>query len=214
MLILWLTGLGMGIFYGIKMASEFKEDARFEQQTELPPYSTLYLKLNPNKPLSKDDSLRFNIDPDSFQGRILNDEDENDLGELTEFDLYIEKSEDNKTSSTKKFSARGKDFESALKAAQRTQYRFQQTDSTLTLDKYLYLTGNGIYRKQRVNVTLKVPLNTHLIIDGNLNEHLHRVNLWYCQPEDSSYKTPSEWIMTEEGLKCANDSLYQKKQNL
>jgi len=210
MLILWLTGIGMGLYYGSRIASEFKEDARFEQRSDITTYPLLYLKLNQDKFLSREDSIRFHLDSKTFKGRILIDDDDNELNSLTKFDLYIEKSEDGKTSIQKEFTARGFDFEEALKAAQRIRYRTFQQDSVITFDKYLSLTGNGLFRDQEVNVTLRIPLNTKLIIDGKLNPHLHNYNLWDCHPENNSDDTPTEWIMTTEGLKCSIDSLNQR----
>jgi len=32
LLIIWLTGLGMAVFYGAKLGAEFKSEARYEQQ--------------------------------------------------------------------------------------------------------------------------------------------------------------------------------------
>ena len=212
--ILWLCGLGMGIYYGSRIAADFREDAKFEQQTVLPRYKTLYLHLNPNKSLSQEDSIRLKLDDENFKGNILNDDDDDDFRRETRFELRIEKTEDENISVIKQFSGRGKNFESALKNAQRSKYQVEQRDSSLSFDKYLTLPGNALYRGQKVKVTLRVPPDTHLIIDGRLNEHLRDHNLWYCQPEDSPYDTPSEWIMTGTGLKCADDSLFSRKQHL
>ncbi|WP_207429576.1 PspC domain-containing protein [Pedobacter sp. SYSU D00535] len=211
MLILWLTGLATGVYYGSKVAAEFKEDAKIELDAGLINYPALYLKLNPQKPLSKDDSLKLNLNSERFRGRILNDDYGDEFDEMQEFNLFIEKSENAETKIVKEFSARGRTFKAALQAAQRTSYNFIQKDSTILFDKYLHLNGKGLYRAQDVNVTLKIPVNTRLIIDGTLSRHLENYHLWYCQPEDSDWKTPSEWLMTEEGLKCVDDSLYRKK---
>ncbi|WP_256010866.1 PspC domain-containing protein [Desertivirga xinjiangensis] len=207
MLVLWLTGLGMGVYYGSKIASEFKEEARFEQRSDLLSYPVYYLKLNPNRLLTHEDSLKLNIA--GFNGNILID-DHDDFDRLTEFDLHIEKSDEAGSMVFKEFKAQGKTFESALKTAQKTQYQFLQTDSTLIFDKYLYLSDNALYRDQKVNVTLKIPVDTRLIIDGTMRSHLHGYNLNDCGLDDTDSDTRTEWIMTTEGLKCKNDSLYSK----
>ncbi|WP_374166157.1 PspC domain-containing protein [Arcticibacter sp. MXS-1] len=214
MLILWITGLGLAVFYGSKVGSEFQEDARFEQTTTLKPAPVLYLNQNASKFLTSQDSIDYNIARDKFQGRILIDDDDNEIGMATKFDLYIEKSTDGTYSVTKEFSARGKNFEAALKNAQNTTYRFTQTDSVLTFDKYFYINKKYPYRGQEVKVTLRVPESTRLIIDGDLNPRLHNYNLRDCLPEETDWKTPSEWVMSADGLKCNADSssLHKQKQ--
>ncbi|RXF71921.1 PspC domain-containing protein [Arcticibacter tournemirensis] len=207
MLIIWLTGLGMAVFYGSKVGAEFREEAKIEQRSDIVPYPVYYLKLNPGRFFTKDDSARYGISSKWDKSRI---KISNDFGKI---DLFIEKSEDGKSTLFKEFSARGRDFEQAFQTAQKSGYRFVQTDSILELDKYLYLTGQAPFRDQEVDVTIKVPVNTRLVIDGDLNEHLHNYNLRDCLPEDSDWKTPSVWVMTAEGMKCANDSLRVKNEN-
>lgn len=210
MLVLWLTGLGMGIYYGSKIASEFKEDARVEQRNELNKFPVYYLKLNHKRLLTRGDSLNLNINQNNFKGNILIDED-NDFDNLTKFDLFIEKSEDNKVELIKEFKSQGKTFQKALKNAQNTTYQFLQKDSVLYFDKYIYLTENTLFRDQRVAVTLKIPVNTQLVIEGEFDSHLNHHHLWDCKPEGSKYHTISEWIMTNDGLKCKIDSLNNRE---
>jgi len=212
MLILWLTGLAMGIYYGSKIAVEFKEEATVEQTLELQAYPALTLKLNPNLFFTQEDSIKYNISSGKVSGRVMYGKN-NVNREMQNFDLYIEKSDDSKLSLVKELSGRGKNFEDALNAAQRISYQLLQKDSVLQFDKYLSLTGNGLYRKQKLNIHLKVPVNTRLIIYGNLNPNLRKYNLWYCQPPENNSDELSEWIMTENGLECANQALYEKKKN-
>ena len=108
------------------------------------------------------------------------------------------------------FSSKGPNFETALKSAQSNKLQFLQKDSLLQFDWNTRLHKNQLWRDQRVELTLRVPKNTTLMIDGNLNRFLEDHNLRDCQPENSSENSLSEWIMTEEGLKCKNDSLYRK----
>lgn len=205
LLIIWLTGLGMAVFYGSKVGAEFREEAKIEQKSEIAAFPVYHLKLNTTGFFTKEDSIRYGIDSKWNKGSI---KISSDFGQI---DFYIEKSDDGKSSLIKEFSARGRDFEQALKTAQKTGYRFVQTDSVLELDKYLYLPAKEPFRDQEVNVRLKVPVNTRLIIDSDLNQHLHGYNLRECLPDDSPWETPSEWIMTSEGLKCGTDSAEIKK---
>ena len=81
----------------------------------------------------------------------------------------------------------------------------------IQFDKYISLKGNGLFRDQKIDVHLKIPINTKVIIDGNLDWRLRNFNLWECQPEDKGSNPLSEWIMTEDGLKCIDTALYNRR---
>jgi len=205
LLIIWLTGLGMAVYYGAKLGAEFKSEARYEQQSLVKPFPVYHIKLNKQRFLSKDDSLNYNI---TFTGRQGKVKIGSDIGEIA---LNVERSDDSTAFIIKDFSARGRDFESALRNAQKSSYEFIQNDSIITLDKYLHYPPKQAYRNQEVKVTLKVPLNTRIIFDGEINSIIRDINLRDCLPEDSEWETPSEWIMTTNGLKCEDESLARSK---
>ena len=212
MLILWLTGLGMGVFYGSKIAAEFREEAKFEQTTQLDAHPVLNLKLNPKLFFTQEDSLKYNVEQGKIKGRIIHGENDMER-DLHNFDLFIEKSDDSTLSLVKELSGRGRNFENALEAAQRISYQVAQKDSIIQFDNYLTLNGNGLFRAQELDVHLKVPVNTRLVIDGRLNPHVRQYNLWHCKPENAGSDYTSEWIMTENGLKCVDEALYEKNRN-
>ncbi|HYK75790.1 MAG TPA: PspC domain-containing protein [Daejeonella sp.] len=213
MLILWLVGLFVGIFYGSKVARQFSDEATFSQTTEIKSAPVYYLKLNSARFLSKEDSLIYDIDRQKFYGKVIinGNRDNNELPR--NFTFRIETSDDDKPVLIQEFSSKGSDFETALKYAQATSYHFVQQDSILQFDKRVHLSKNAPWRDQAVRLTLRLPKNTRLIIDENLNQYLEDYNLRNCQPEDSPYETPSEWIMTDQGMKCKNDTLYRKNLN-
>ena len=209
MLIIWLTGLGLAIYFGSKIGSQFSEEATFSQVADLKPDSVYYLKLNTEKFLTKDDSMVYNIDPRKFKGRTIIRGREENFNMPRNLSIEILLGDIDKPQLSQEFSAKGPDFETALITAQQTQYRFIQQDSTLTFDWNMKLRRNELWRDQEVKLTLRLPKNTRLVIDGNLNGFLEDYNLRDCQPQDS-YTTSSEWIVTDNGLKCKNDSLYRK----
>ena len=201
LLIIWITGLGMTVYYGSKVGAEFKEEASVEQKTDLKFYPTYYIKLNKTQFLTKEDSIRYKIHPGfKIKTKIKFDED---FGRVN---FYIENSDDGKVSIIKEFTARGRNFENAIQNAQKSMYRFSQTDSVIELDKYLYLTEKAPYRVQEVKVTLRVPANTRLIINGEVNEVLHNFNLRDCLAEDAPWDSPSSLIMNGGELRCIQDT--------
>lgn len=210
MLIIWLTGVGLTAYYGSRVAGQFTDEATFSQVTDIKPDSVYYLKLNPVKYLTKEDSLQYDIDRNNFKSKIIINDSESDFDMPRNVRLRIELSEGDKPLLNQEFSAKGPDFETALKSAQLTGYQFLQKDSLLQFDWNTRLHKNQLWRNQRVELTLRVPKNTRLMIDGNLNRYIEDYNLRDCQPENASDKTLTEWIMTEDGLKCKNDSLFRK----
>lgn len=210
MLIIWLAGVGLTVYYGAKVAGQFTDEATFSQVTEIRPDSVYYLKLNPVKYLSKEDSLQYDIDRGNFKSKIIINDNENDFDMPRNVSLRIELSDGDKAILNQEFSAKGPNFETALKSAQLTNYQFNQQDSLLQFDWNTRLHKNQLWRDQRVDLTLRLPKNTRLMIDGNLNRFLEDFNLRDCQPENASDNSLTEWIMTEDGLKCKDDSLYRR----
>ncbi|MDB5121388.1 MAG: PspC protein [Sphingobacteriales bacterium] len=212
MLIIWLTGIGFGIHFGSRLASEFKGKATFSKTTELKPASVYFLKLNEVKYLSKEDSVQFNIDPGQFKGTVIIDGDENHFDtDHNRIKLHFEQSDIAIPMLTQEYSSRGRDFQSALNNAKRIIYNFKQTDSTLYFDKNLSIKNTELFRDQEINLTLKLPANTKLVIDNRLNRLLYDFDLARCLPEGAPYfETPSRWIMTTDGMKCEIDSLNKR----
>ncbi|MEO8793944.1 MAG: PspC family transcriptional regulator, partial [Daejeonella sp.] len=209
MLVIWLTGLGLAIYFGTKIAGQFSDEATFSQVTDLKPDSVYYLKLNTEKYFSSEDSLNYNIDPKRFKYKSIIIDDRDNFDEPRNLKINFLMSDVDKPILTQEYSAKGPDFKTALKTAQQIQYRFLQIDSVLQFDSNPQLRQRELWRDQEVILTLKLPRNTKLIIDGDLNRFVEGYNLWDCQDRESP-DNRSEWMVTESGLKCINDTLYRK----
>jgi len=210
MLVLWLTGLGVGIYYGSSIAAEFKEGASFEQFETLKLHPVYHLSINRNRLLTQTDSLNLGLTERSFNGRILDDNDQ-DFDEMN-FSFEIQPSEKQSVVLVKEYKSRGKNFEDALHNAQGTLYHVLQQDSTLFFDKHLRLLDGARYRKQELHLILKIPVGTKLIIDHDLSWHARNFDLWGCRRENEDENKPAEVIMTSEGLKCVKD-IAQEEEN-
>jgi hypothetical protein len=205
MLLIWLTGLGTVIYYGSRLGAEFTEEASFSEVQDINPSTVYYLKLNDAKLLSKRESLKFGIGNESGDRIIINGRN-SEIRMPNAISLTIERADIEKPSLTKIYTAYGKSFESALKTAQNIDYKIEAIDSIIRFNRNI-ISNDQLWRDQEVKLTFRVPLNTRLIIDTQLNHILENYNLWDCLPEGTHENTLSEWIMTEEGLKCQNDSL-------
>jgi phage shock protein PspC (stress-responsive transcriptional regulator) len=211
MLIVWLAGLGIGIYYASKVGSEFNEEANFAVTTILKPSDVYFLKLNTNQYLSREDSVQYNVDPDNFKGRIIIKSRHREFNQPRSVKLEIIRGDVKNPILIQEFSAKGADFEEALATAQRAKHRFIQSDSLLLFDGNTYLERGELWRDQSVNLILKIPENTTLHIEGKLNRYIESYNLWECRPKEANSDYLSKWVMTSEGLKCKNDSLQLLK---
>ncbi|MFM6954187.1 MAG: hypothetical protein ACKOWL_04310, partial [Sphingobacteriaceae bacterium] len=215
LLILWLVALCTGLYYGFKTAGEFKQEARFSQSQNVKAFPTLYLQLNKDRFLTKEDSINYHIDGHYTSGRIVVNNNQHDSPDNMR--LYIESSDDQNASLIVQYISNGKTFESALASVKRIKYRVIQQDSVVLFDKAIHLIPTELWRNQRVRVTLRVPQNTRLVIQADLNEYLEHYNLYDCIPENAqNYQAdgrgaPSTWKMGKEGLSCTTDSTLLKK---
>lgn len=210
MLIIWLAALGIGVYHISVLGSEFNEEAKYSVKTNLKATEKLYLKLNPVRFLSKEDSLEYNINPSDFKGRIIMNSRRGQFNLPRNVSLKIEKAEIPNPILIQELSAKGPDYKTALENAQNTKYHYIQTDSLLLINGDIQIQKGYLWRDQNVHLILQIPVNTVLYIEGTLNRYLEDYSLWDCQPQDAKSDFISEWIMTSEGLKCKNDSLYNK----
>lgn len=211
MLIIWLAALGIGVYHISILGSEFNEEAKYSIKNSLKPSERLYLKLNPVRYLSKEDSLEYNINSNDFKGRIIMNTRRGQFNLPRNVSLKIEKTDTQNPVLIQEFSAKGSDYKIALANAQNAKHRFIQTDSLLLLDGDIQIQKGDLWRDQNVHLILQIPENTELFIEGTLNRYLEDYSLWDCQPQDAKSDFLSEWTMTSAGLKCKNDSLYNKQ---
>ena len=213
MLILWITAICTLGYYSSRVASDFKEEAAFSQTINIdtPANNTYYLKLNDIKYLSKEDSVRLNIN-EHFKGRlILTDDYGDDNRHETKpqsVNIYIERSEGiSRPTLEESFSARGKTYQDALLNARNTTYYFNQKDSVLTFDATLKVPFTNLWRNQEIKLTLRIPKNATLVIDNNMGRYINNASLWDCARQNSNQDAPTaKFIMTESGLQCKVDT--------
>src|SRR5690606_4942754 len=107
------------------------------------------------------------------------------------------------------FSAKGRTYEDALTNARNTSYRFIQKDSVLTFDNRLKSNNNGLWRDQRIELVLKVPVNTHLVIQEDFNRfEIYGMNIWDCiDREENTSSHVARFLMTDNGLQCIRDTV-------
>ncbi|WP_158797146.1 PspC domain-containing protein [Pedobacter sp. L105] len=201
LLLIWLCGLAVSIFYVAKTSNQFKEEAEFTQTIPLKSYPLYTLSIDRSKFFSKEDSLHYRLNTADYNGKII----QNDLdGPFTlprNVSIRIEKSENSVPSLVESYGSQGVTFEVALDHAKNIQYDFLQQDSVLRFSPELHLKRNLNWRAQRIELVLKVPVGTRLRIDRDLQRYLQDNSLWDCDDEnnkDGLY----HGVMTTDGLTC------------
>ncbi|WP_242695833.1 PspC domain-containing protein [Desertivirga brevis] len=202
MLILWLTGFGMAVFYGSKIASEFKVDAGIEQEVQISKRATYHIKLNRSRSLSRQDSLSLDLNQ-NFKGQIISEDNEG--FDNLDINISIEKSDTSFPLVIKQFKARGKNLEAALKNAQAISYNMLEQDSILMFDKHFKIKDQVPFRAQELNLIVKIPVGTRLVIENDVAHHIRNGNVWDCKVKEDDWSSPMDVIMTEDGLKCIKD---------
>lgn len=210
LLIIWISSLGVLLYHGSRVASEFRDSAGFTQTINLKPTANqvYYLELNETRFLTQEDSTRLNIKT-RFNNMVLTDDDNNDDFEPGSMRIEIEKSDVPYPVLVEEFTARGGDYEEALSNARNTRYVFAQQDSTLKFDYKLRRLDNKMWHGEEVRLTLRIPLNATVMVNDKINRYINNsMNIWDCNPNKDNHTntTFAPFVMTNEGLQCKLDS--------
>jgi phage shock protein PspC (stress-responsive transcriptional regulator) len=215
-LVIWLCSLSLLVYYATRITADFRESASFTQTINIKPTAnnTYYLKLNDIKYFTHDDSVRLDI-KDHFRNMIVTDDDNNRFhGEPRSVTINIEKSDVNRPVLEESFSAKGGSYENALFNARNASYVFAQQDSVLKFDYTLRKRLKASWHNEEVTLTLKIPLNSNLIIDQRLDDYLRDINVYDCKEINKQDKAnTSVFIMTDNGLQCKVDTLVTAKKD-
>ncbi|SEO09807.1 PspC domain-containing protein [Mucilaginibacter sp. OK283] len=206
LLCVWLAALGAVVYYGVRASVDFREGARLNTTINIkaPANNTYYLQLNDAKYLSNEDSTRLRI-KERFNGMVILDDDFNGNEEMdgpNRVSIDIEKSDVAQPVLVESFTARGRDYEDALTNTKNITYRFIQKDSVLKFDRHLERTAGTLWRGQELHLTLKVPLNSKLVIDTRLDVNIG-FNPYDCQQSNKPINPlGAKFIMKENGIEC------------
>ena len=213
LLICWIAATSTVAYYTTKIAADFKDEANFSQSLDLqqPANQHYLLKINTTKLLTKEDSATLGIKKNDFANRIIvnmNDENNTDLSPEN-VRLYIDKSETANPTMVESFRAKGSNYSEALLNARNTSYNFLQQDSVIQFDRKLYPVKKALWRDQKIDLNLKIPVNSTITIDESLNFILRDVDFYGCVNDDDKNWNHrlATFKMTETGLVCLKDSL-------
>jgi phage shock protein PspC (stress-responsive transcriptional regulator) len=211
LLMIWIIALSVIIYYTAKTSADFKEYASFSQTVNIKPSadSTYYLKLNDIKFLTKEDSIRLRVKED-FGGKIILDDDEDNNMDMPDknIELFVEKSDVPQPVLVESFSARGSDYQEALYNARGTNYQFKQEGNILKFNRRLEKQDDRLWRAQELRLTLKIPLNSKVVIDDQIDRFVRNVSVDDCKRDNKQEDASSaKFIMTDNGLQCKVDTV-------
>jgi phage shock protein PspC (stress-responsive transcriptional regulator) len=211
LLMTWIIALSIVIYYTAKTSADFKEYASFSQTINIKPSadSTYYLKLNDIKFLTKEDSIRLRVKED-FGGRVILDDDDDNNMDMPDknIDIDVEKSDVSQPVLIESFSARGSDYQEALYNARGTNYQFKQDGNVLRFNRRLEKQIDRLWRAQRLHLTLRIPLNSKVVIDEQVSRFIRGADVYSCEDVNKQESASSaKFIMTDNGLQCKVDTL-------
>ncbi len=195
--IAWVIGLCLSFTIAAKFASQFSEEASLKQQSDvsMPASDTLYVRANSNYN-KVDADINFSMDGDRW---LINKQGKASIW-WAKPNVRIIPSENDSLYVFIVKKARGNEKTEAAKRAKNVNYKLQQTDSVLVLDKYYSFPGSDKFRQQEVEVLIKMPRNKVIYLDNTLKYLLYDVdntNEIFDQEMVNKY-----WVMTDNGLTC------------
>ncbi len=194
---LWLGGIAICILMGIKLGKEFREDESITQEITLvrPVSDTLYLKSSVANNEYNESKYRKRF---WHHGIRINE----DVFESDKIEFDIAKEPAKQFTLVKMMTASGSTRDQAKERASHTIYSFAQKDSLLVFDAQFTLPPKEKYRRQEVQLILRIPVGKYVYIDESMHSILYNVdNVKGILDDDMVGRT---WKMTEHGLICVD----------
>jgi phage shock protein PspC (stress-responsive transcriptional regulator) len=203
---LWVVGVILSITVISSIAKDFK--IRETQRTEIPimqPASdTLFLDSFSNDEY-RDEWFYINNHRMNDPWGVVSEEDTIRIGDVK---LDIIKSTTGKFELVQVASARGADRRQAVSNARSMIYQVEQTDSLIRFDETFQLPKGFKYRKQNLQLILKVPEGKSVYLGSGIDDVIYDIeNVTNTYDGDMIGKT---WTMTAKGLECVGCDLVDQ----
>ncbi len=191
---LWLIGLILTVFYGFKIAKSFSHHGIYKESVsvEMPYNSPLYIDVKNDEDFKRIYRYEDYFEIDDMNMIITTDENDPFYGIPQ---LEIEKSSNDQIELEIYYRSKGKNRRVASERANNTIYNYSVNDTLMVFDPFFKIADNEVWRKQQVDLVLKVPEGCYL----QLSENMYKIL-------DNHHHSPSRlsgetWQMTKTGLK-------------
>ena len=191
----WVIALIVLLVIGINEGMQYSNRGSTETETELtmPQNKTLLVKAMPEPEYGKEAITEFDR---HSEFRIAGSRDSVSI--LIRPKIYIEYTRDSVPAIHVVKRAHGTSYSIARQHADEIRYTYVMSDTVLTLEPIIRLTGRDRFHVQSVEVTIDLPEGSRVYLDANMQDLLHGVrnteNTW------SADLVGEEWVMTPEGL--------------
>lgn len=208
----WIIAAVTTAFNVAKVVSSFNEEAEMAKNIDLKQYKRYVFNVDPGMVFTAQDSTKYNLGNGKNEYRVLaNPYDHGMFKDPKNVRLVFEKTDNEQVSMVQSFKANGRNFDEALANSQNLTYKFQITDSVVTLTPKAILKKAAAWRDQSVVLTVKLPVGTQVLLNNDLYSYLKFY--YYCDHGDSTNNAENElWVMTSEGLKCKYELDHPKKE--
>jgi phage shock protein PspC (stress-responsive transcriptional regulator) len=217
--ILWTVGIVAGIFATANTTKHFSESATLKESIQLRDIGdTIVVTLNnPRRMLDKMD-FDNNDDLETYLNRRRRERNDYFLGEKSKSikiisfaRLSVSESLSDSVELTISRIARGLDKQDANERAKVIDYHYLQNGNTLMFDEIFSVKEDEKFRKQKLNIKLKIPRGKVVYFDKSVKHFLDDIdnttNTW------EGNMIERRWIMTGRGLKCLDcENLDQRKE--
>lgn len=195
----WILAIAIGTFFIAKISTDFKQEASYTETLNLKNNATHTYILR----LGDEHTVQENIYGDSLDTRIVKiSGSDNDFDTPDDLDFALKVADGDLPILSKTYAARGRNFNQALKNAHKIDYYYQQKDSILTFDYRYGLKDASLWRGQKVDIKLHIPVNSNLLIEKRLAKRLFRYELDDCIDEDADDDSLISITVTKNGFSC------------
>ncbi len=203
LLTMWCLSIIAVIYFSISTSHDFRETSTIKVEKPLQPATSFVLS-------ERDVRVIDASDEDRSKGRIKAIDEGYSLRD--DLAITIESIDSlEKPFIQYNYTAKGRTFKQASDNASDIAYKVKQDGRNLIFDShFLFSTDKKVYRDQRIDVKVFLPVGTSVTIMNNMDYKV-RNSVWIhdCYPGINHKST--EWIMTKNGLKCATANPEEQK---
>jgi hypothetical protein len=168
----WVLALTTAVYCLAKNSADFKEQATYSENVPLEKTAQNSYTLSSNNERTLEDN--------SLNNNVIISLNDNDFETPNNVDFILRITDKESPFLIRSFSASGKNYEAAVKTAQKIKYFFKQKDSLLVFDEKSGLSEGSLWRNQNVNLVLNIPLNSTLYIETKFAKRFLRNKIYDC----------------------------------
>lgn len=195
--LVWMISLGGIIYYSGSVAKDFKEESKIVEEKPLALRSIYRIQERDVRVIKiNGDDARTNL---KIRGTNLSEYLQDDIR------IRFERIDSAQMPYIKyEYSAKGANYNLATKRASAINYKAVQDSTSIIFDSHFRLAENELYRDQKVNVTIYLPVGAKVLLNRDLSHNYADISYYECLDRYSNEDIKeTEWVMTNLGLKCA-----------